>query len=269
MLEIAPGTGMLRQRHHRSSMKLFLSSTLLLLLATASRAAGFDPAHAAFGQVLAARVTNGVVDYAALKAAPTGLADYLGALAAVPEAEFKTWTEPARLAFLLNLYNATTLKLIADHHPVSSIKQIGGLIKGPWKQEVVRAWGRVFTLDELEHKIIRAKYPDPRAHFAMVCAAKSCPPLRSEPYTGDKLAAQLDDQARVFLAQTAKNRVDAAANTLWLSPIFKWFGEDFTAGGKTVPEFVAPFLPEAAAKQVRAGGLKLRFTDYDWSLNGK
>ncbi len=250
-------------------MKPFLVSTLLLSLVIAGRAAGFDPSHAAFGQVLAARVTNGVVDYAALKAAPAGLDGYLATLAAVPEAEFKTWPEPARLAFLLNLYNATTLKLIADHHPVASIKQIGGLIKGPWKQEVVRAWGRVLTLDELEHKIIRAKYPDPRAHFAMVCAAKSCPPLRSEPYVGDKLAAQLDDQARVFLAQTAKNRVEAATSTLWLSPIFRWFADDFTAGGKTVPEFVAPFLPGTAAKRVRAGGLKVKFTDYDWSLNGK
>ena len=258
-----------RRRRRLPSMKPSLISKLLLFLVIAGHAAGFDPTHAALGQVLAARVTNGVVDYAALKAAPAGLDGYLATLAAVPEAEFNAWPEPARLAFLLNLYNATTLKLIADHHPVASIKQIGGLLKGPWKQEVVRAWGRVFTLDELEHKLIRAKYPDPRAHFAMVCAAKSCPPLRSEPYTGDKLAAQLDDQARVFLAQPAKNRVDAAAGTLWLSPIFKWFGEDFTASGKTVPEFVAPFLPEAEAKRVRAGGLKVKFTDYDWSLNGK
>ena len=250
-------------------MKPFLTSTLLLFLVIAGRAADFDPTHAAFAQVLAARVTNGVVDYAALKAAPTGLDGYLAALAAVPEAEFKAWPEPARLAFLLNLYNATTLKLITDHHPVAGIKQIGGLIKGPWKLEVVRVWGRVLTLDELEHKVIRAGYAEPRAHFAMVCAAKSCPPLRSEPYVGDKLAAQLDDQARIFLAQTAKNRVEAATGTLWLSPIFKWFADDFTADGKTVPEFVASFLPEAAAKWVRVGGLKVRFTDYDWSLNGK
>ena len=176
-----------RRRRRLPSMKPFLISKLLLFLVIAGHAAGFDPTHAALGQVLAARVTNGVVDYAALKAAPTGLDGYLATLAAVPEAEFNAWPEPARLAFLLNLYNATTLKLIADHHPVASIKQIGGLLKGPWKQEVVRAWGRVLTLDELEHGIIRAQYPDPRAHFALVCAAKSCPPLRSG---GQLFAAQ-------------------------------------------------------------------------------
>ena len=154
-------------------MKPFLITTLLLFLVITGQAAGFDPAHAAFGQVLAARVTNGVVDYAALKAAPTGLDDYLAMLAAVPEAEFNAWPEPARLAFLLNLYNATTLKLIADHHPVASIKQIGGLLKGPWKQEIVRAWGRVFTLDELEHKLIRAKFDAAADHLSDLVVARA------------------------------------------------------------------------------------------------
>ena len=229
----------------------------------------FDASHQAFARVLSARVSQGKVDYAGLKAAPEALDSYLAALSAVPEAEFKTWTESARLAFLLNLYNATTLKLIADRYPIASIKKAGGLFKGPWSLPVVHVWGRVLTLGDLEHQVIRVQHKDARIHFALVCAAVSCPPLRGEPYVAEKLAAQLDDQGRTFLRQPAKNRVDPSAGVLWLSPIFKWYAADFTADGKTIPEFVAPFFAEADAARIRAGGLKVKFSDYDWALNDR
>ena len=229
----------------------------------------FDASHQAFARVLSARVSQGKVDYAALKAAPEALDSYLAALSAVPEADFKTWPGPARLAFLLNLYNATTLKLIADRYPIASIKKAGGLLKGPWSLPVVHVWGRVLTLDDLEHQLIRAQHKDARVHFALVCAAVSCPPLRGEPYVAEKLSAQLDDQGRAFLRQPAKNRVDTSAGVLWLSPIFKWYADDFTADGKTVPEFVAPFFTETDAARIRAGGLKVKFSDYDWALNDR
>lgn len=229
----------------------------------------FDASHQAFARVLSARVSQGKVDYAGLKAAPEALDSYLAALSAVPEADFKTWPGPARLAFLLNLYNATTLKLIADRYPIASIKKAGGLLKGPWSLPVVHVWGRVLTLDDLEHQVIRAQHKDARMHFALVCAAVSCPPLRGEPYVAEKLSAQLDDQGRTFLRQPAKNRVDDAAGVLWLSPIFKWYADDFTADGKTVPGFVASFFAETDAARIRAGGLKVKFTDYDWALNDR
>jgi len=247
-------------------LRLLAAGLLVLLRAFA---ADFDHTHAALTRVLAATVTNGVVDYAALQASPAGLDAYLAALAAVPEERFKAWTRPQRLAFLLNLYNAATLKLVADHHPVASIRRIGSLLKGPWKQDVVHAWGRVLTLDALEHRTIRPDFGEPRIHFALVCAARSCPPLRGEAYAADRLEAQLDDQARTFLAQPAKNRLDRERRTLWLSPIFDWYAADFTVGGKTVAQFVAPFLPDADAVLVNAGGLAVKFTDYDWSLNGR
>ena len=241
----------------------------LLFAAFAARAVAFDHAHARLAKVLATHVTDGAVDYAALKSSPAGLAAYLDELAAVKEAEFKAWKQPQQLAFLLNLYNAATLRLITDHYPVKSIKDTGSLFKGPWKQEIVRLWGRTTTLDEVEHGILRARYAEPRVHFALVCAAKSCPPLRSEPYVADTLDAQLTDQARRFFAQPAKNRVEAATDTLWLSPIFDWFRADFTKDGRTLEEFVAPFFGVADAKRIRAGGLRVKFTDYDWSLNAK
>ena len=231
--------------------------------------AAFDHSHARLAKVLSASVADGAVDYAALKSSPTELRAYLGETAAVKEAEFNTWTRPQQIAFLLDLYNAVTLQLIADHYPVKSIKEIGGVFGNPWKQEVVHLWGRVTTLDEVEHGLLRARYTEPRVHFALVCAAKSCPPLRAEPYVADRLETQLTEQARTFCAQPAKNRVDAERPVLWLSPIFDWYRGDFTKDGRTLEDSVAPFFPVAEAKRIRDDGLKIKFTEYDWALNEK
>ncbi len=243
----------------------------LLLLATgallASPARAFDQQHLALDGLLKKQVRDGWVHYSALKAQPKALDDYLTELAAVPEAEFRRWPEKDRLAFLINLYNATTLKLIVDHYPVKSIKDIGGFFSGPWKQSVVHLFGQVITLDDLEHGIIRVEYPDARVHFALVCAAKGCPPLRAETYVGSRLDAQLDEQGRVFLAQAAKNRVDEAARVLWLSPIFKWFSGDFERDAGTAVEFAARYFSPPHQILIITGNLQVKYTDYDWTLN--
>jgi hypothetical protein len=244
--------------------------TLLAVLLGAVPARAFDQTHARWGRVLDAFLSSNRVDYAGLKANPAELDAYLAEVAAVPAADFAQWPRADRLALLLNLYNAATFKLIADHHPVKSIRSIGTLPGAAWRMPVVRLGGQLMTLDHLEHQIIRAEYAEPRIHFALVCAAVSCPPLRPEPFTGAKLEAQLDDQTRLFLADTAKNRFDAAAGTLHLSPIFTWFKEDFTAGDTKLESWVKPFLPADAARALGAARrVKVKFTDYDWALNGR
>jgi hypothetical protein len=232
-------------------------------------AAPFDHAHAIFDTVLRKHVSESWVDYGALKADPKPLDTYLDGLAAVSEEEFNRWSEKERLAFLLNLYNAATLKLVVDHYPIKSIKDIGGFRNGPWKQKVVRLFGKVIALDEVEHGLIRAQYHDPRVHFALVCAAKGCPPLRAEAYVAARLDDQLDHQGRVFLGQAHKNRVAAASRTVYLSPIFKWFKKDFEEKSGSVLRFVESYLPEKDRPAVAAGGFKIRYTAYDWSLNDK
>lgn len=244
---------------------LLRCAAFLLAAATAS---AFDHTHAAFEGVLQRHVRDGLVDYAALKAAPRDLDRYLAALAAVPEAEFKAWSEPQRLAFLLNLYNAATLRLILDHYPLTSIRRIGFLPGAAWKKEGVALFGKKVSLDHVEHGIIRPEYPDARAHFALVCAARGCPPLRGEAYVAPRLDAQLDDQGRVFLGDSRKNRVEVATRTVHLSAIFKWFAGDFEAAGGTVLKFVTPFFPDPARAALAAGGdFTIAYTDYDWSLN--
>lgn len=231
-------------------------------------AAEFDQTHAALDRVLKARVKNERVNYVGLKKDSRDLDAWLKSAGAVTEAEFNRWTQPQQLAFLINLYNAATLKLIVDHYPVKSIKDIGNVFKGPWKQEVVPLLGKTVTLDYLEHGVLRKKYTEPRVHFAIVCAAKGCPPLRAEAFVPDKLNEQLDDQGRVFLGTKEKNRFDATARVLYLSPIFKWFSEDFEKKSSSVVKFVTPFFPPEVQKQIQsAKSLDVRYTDYDWSLN--
>lgn len=242
---------------------------LLAFAALAARAAdAFDQTHARFGRVLTACVTNARVDYAKLKADPAELDAYLKEIAAVPAAEFARWAEGDRLALLLNLYNAQTLRLIITHYPVKSIRDIGALSGAAWREPIVRHGGQVMTLDHLEHQLIRVDYREPRIHFALVCAAVSCPPLRAEPFAGARLQAQLDDQARIFLAAAETNRFDAKSGTLHLSPIFKWYEKDFTPSAGSLAAYVKPFLPEAQRNALTdPAKATVKFTDYDWALN--
>lgn len=230
-------------------------------------AAEFDHGHPRFDRVLKARVRDGLVDYQALKASPGDLDGYLAELAAVNEPVFDKWTAPQRLAFLINLYNAATLRLIADHYPIKSIKKIGGLFRGPWDQPVVRLFGRTITLDVLEHQILRVQFDEPRLHFAIVCAARGCPPLRAEAYTAGQLEQQLNDQGKVFLRTASKNSVDLPTRTLTLSPIFKWFAADFERGHGSVIRFVAPFFPDRIRRELDKSGWRVKYSAYDWSLN--
>ncbi len=233
------------------------SAWLCCVVAGSAVAQGFDQSHALYDAVLKAHVVAGQVDYKALKADPAPLDRYLAATATVTEAQVETWTQPQQLAFLINLYNAATLKLIINHYPVESIKDIGGWFKGPWDQPVVRLLGDTITLNHLEHDILRKQYEEPRLHMALVCAAKGCPPLRADAYTAEKLDEQLNDQARVYLTSPAGMRVERDRGVVYLSAIFKWYGRDFAS----VPDFIE----RHSGRDI--GGLKIRYVDYDWSLN--
>ncbi len=243
-------------------------AAILSIAMTAQAAEQFDQSHTRLARVLDAVVKDARVDYAKLKSNPAELDGYLQDVAAVPAAEFARWREADRLALLINLYNAQTLRLIIDHYPLTSIRSIGVLPGAAWREPIVRQGGQIMTLSYLESDVIRADYREPRIHFALVCAAIGCPPLRSEPYVGARLNEQLDDQARRFLATPEKNRFDAASATLHLSPIFKWYQKDFVASAGSLALYVKPFMPEAQhSSSTYPAKVKVTFTDYDWTLN--
>jgi Protein of unknown function, DUF547 len=243
---------------------------LRLAVSFHAHAAGFDQSSALFDQVLKTYVKDARVDYVALKAHPQDLTRYLDQVAAVTKPEFKQWNEQQQIAFLLNAYNAYTLQLILDHYPLNSIKDIGHIWSGPWDQPVVKLFGETTTLSTVENKMLRADYTEPRVHFAMVCASIGCPPLRSEAYVANRLDEQLNDQAKRFMANRSKNRVDAANRIIYLSPIFKWYAEDFQKKAGSVLQFVKPYWPEeerAAVEKLGQDNFEIRYTDYNWSLN--
>ena len=245
-------------------LALFAVALSCATLTSRVAAANFDQSHAIFDGVLKQYVKNSRVGYAALKAHPQDLSRYLDQVAAVSKTEFKNWSEPQQIAFLSNAYNAYTLRLIIDHYPLKSIKVIGSFISGPWDQPVVKLFGETINLNTLEHKVLRVDYAEPRIHFALVCAAKGCPPLRGEAYVGPRLEEQLVDQAKQFLAEATKNRIAATERTVYLSPIFKSYGGDFEKKSGSVLAVLKPYWPENA---IATDGFKIRYTDYDWSLN--
>ena len=216
-----------------------------------------------FTALLQEQVTDtGMVDYAALKQSPGRLNKTLQLMGAVTQKEYSSWEADHQLAFLINLYNAATLKLIIDHYPVDSIRDIGGWFSGPWDQKMVPYLGSTITLNHLEHEIIRKEFAEiPETHFALVCAAMGCPPLRREAYTAANLDAQLQDQMKTFLTNEEKNSKDPERQRLNLSPIFKWYAEDFEKVSGSVQEYLSGFWPEVDEDW------SIRYTDYDWSLN--
>ena len=149
---------------------------------------------------------------------------------------------------------------------MESIKDLGSFFKSPWKKKICRIDGGVITLDDIEHNILRPRFKDPRVHFAVNCASKSCPPLRSEPYQGSILDQQLDDAAQAFINNPLLNRLEG--NKLYVSEIFDWFEEDFN---DDVIGFFLKYARGDLKKQLEAnrGNIKLKYLDYDWSLNGK
>jgi hypothetical protein len=234
----------------------------------AAPAAEFDQTHALYGNVLKRFTKDNLVDYAGLKADRKDLDTYLDQVAAVPEATFQQWSRTDQLAFLINLYNAQTLGLIVDHYPLNSIREIGVFPRAPWKKKIVRLHGAITTLYDLENDLIRRKYPEyPQIHFALVCAAMGCPPMRAEPYAGARLEAQFQDQGKRFMATPHKNRVEAQEKVVYLSKIFDWYAADFGKNSAAIIKFVEPYFPEAARKDLQQGGFKIKHTDYDWALN--
>jgi hypothetical protein len=241
-----------------------------LAFACAGQAATFD--HAAFDGLLRSHVVEGMVDYDAFQAAPE-FAKYLDALA---QADPMALDDAERLAYWINVYNAYTIQLIIKHAERKSIRNInktlGIAAKGPWREKLVRAGGKLYHLDNVEHDVIRKQWREPRIHFALVCAAMGCPPLRREAYTGALLEQQLALQTQQFLRETpAKNRVDVKTGTVHGSMIYvKYYREDFGSTDAAIGRYLAQFYAEGPEKQLLLGGrFKLVETDYDWTLNSQ
>ena len=229
------------------------------------------PHHQLFTDLLSQYVQDGVVNYKNIKS-DKRLSQYIDWLARTDPQTLPNQNE--RLAFWINAYNAYTLKVICDNHPVKSIMDIkdpaGDEKTSVWDRKLVTINGTKMSLNHVEHEIIRPKFKDPRAHFALVCASKSCPALRNEAFEGATLDSQLTEQGREFLADSFRNEFDPVLKEVKLSKIFDWFGSDFGSSDEEVLKYVAQFLPDVLAKSILLSVREwaVSFKQYDWSLNG-
>jgi Protein of unknown function, DUF547 len=242
-----------------SHRKVIPISAFLAFISFVSLAKPVDDTHSLFTQVLRDHVKNGRVDYAAIKH-DQRFVRYLNAVGStVPSA---IADEHDRLAFWINAYNAFTIKLILDHYPVRSIKDITSGGTGPWDIVWIRIGGKEYSLNQIENDIIRKEFHEARIHMALVCAARGCPPLRSEAYVGNQLDEQIDDNTNAFLKDQSRNHYDAREKTLYMSEVFKWYGSDFKERFGSVEAFVRSRLDSLDVQT-------FKYLPYDWQLNGK
>ena len=210
--------------------------------------------------------TAGVrVDYRALR----GTIDWKRLVASVESTDpEKLGSRDAKLAFWSNAYNIFAIDIVVRNDPVESIRDVGSLFRPVWGREAGKIGGRVVSLGEIEHEILRPM-GEPRIHAAIVCASISCPPLRRKPFTAQHLDMQLDDALRTWLAEPRKGiRIDRVSGTVYLSKVFDWFEEDFESAGGVLA-FIAPYLSNTQRVWLErnAQDLDIAYLDYDWGLN--
>ena len=234
-------------------------------------AEGFS--HAGFDEILQTYVhpkgQQSDVDYGGLKKDRAGLDAYIKQVGAVSETDFKSWDPYDQLAFLINAYNAFTLQLVITHYPVVSIKDIGTDEKSVWKREIFQLFGRKISLDYLENEFIRKRYNEERVHFALVCAAVSCPPLRTEAYVGKRLNYHLEEQRAKFIMDKERNYIDETSKTLYLSKVFSWFSADFENSFKPTKRPTKFYVLQTifGTKNMPQENYTVEFLPYDWALN--
>ena len=253
----------INQMLSRAVLALMIAAAVVVdMQVLASTGSSVD--HSLYGELLRKYVLDGKVNYAGFQAEEAKLNQYLDLLQSV---DLKTLSRKEQFAFYANAYNAWTIKLILTKYPdIKSIKELGFLNAGPWKKKVVRLRAETVSLDHIEHDILRPHFKDPRVHFAINCAAKSCPPLRSEPYRADILDQQLDDSTLSFINNPKSYRLEG--KSFYVSRIFKWFSEDFN---EDVLGFYLKYATGDLKKELaaRSDQIIVKYLEYDWSLNGK
>lgn len=252
-------------------MKYKILVALFILISNVS-AKNID--HSIFTEILKKYNHNGLVDYKNLKNEKK-LDLYLKNLSSVNPNKLET--DAAKIAFWINVYNAFTIKAIVDNYPVESINDLhtGGLILGTilsttiWDEDFIKLNGIEYSLNDIEHKILRKKFKEPRIHFAIVCASISCPKLREEAYTESKLDLQLKDQAKIFFNDESRNKFDLENQKAYLSKILDWFEEDFGDSEQHVLKFVAEYLNKNLKENIlnNIDSWSIDYLDYDWGLN--
>lgn len=209
--------------------------------------------HQLWNSILKENVSKeGLVDYQGINS-DQSFQTYLDLLAANHPND--SWTKNEQLAYWINAYNAFTVKLIIDNWPVSSIKDISS----PWKKSFIKIDKQTYSLNDIEHEILRKRFNEPRIHFAINCASFSCPVLAPYAFQSKTINVQLDEVTSSFMNDPKRNEI--GKEVIRISKIFKWFTGDFTRNG-TLAEFIDLYTPVRITNAT-----KIEYLEYNWSLN--
>lgn len=203
--------------------------------------------------------TEGFVNYDAFKADEAQLDNYLSHLeSTTPD---NSWSENQLKAFWINAYNAYTIKLILENYPLKSIMDIKKDGKTAWKIPFAKVGGETYTLDEIEHTILRKKYFDPRIHVGVNCASISCPKILNKAFTAVNIDSELEELMKEFVNDSSRNKL--GKKKVQISSIFDWFKDDFTKNGSVI-DYLNKYANTAINPKAKISYLK-----YDWRLNSK
>lgn len=196
--------------------------------------------------------SSGVVNYNGFKKDEAKLNAYLSTLEKTRIE--KNWSRNKKLAFWINAYNAFTIKLILKNYPLKSIMDLNN--GKPWDVKWIKIDQRTLSLNNIENDIIRPKFNEPRIHFAVNCAAKSCPPLLNKAWTSSNLNSNLERQTKSFINNSKYNTI--TANNVEVSKIFDWYGKDFGD--------LSAYLNKYSKTKI-GKGTSVNFKAYNWELN--
>ena len=233
--------------------------TLLFLIFSVGVLAGVPDAkisHENWDKLLQANVSeSGDVNYEGFKSSIAKLDQYLSSLSkASPKSD---WSRNEKLAYWINAYNAFTIKLILNNYPLTSIQEING--GKAWDLKFIEIEGSKYSLNQIENEIIRPQFKEPRIHFAVNCAAKSCPKLNNQAFMPSDLDRQLEKMTVEFVNNSQKNQLKE--QSISISKIFDWYKQDFTANGTLID-----FLNKYSEVKI-ASSASVSFKDYNWELN--
>ncbi len=206
--------------------------------------------------------TDGFVDYKGFIGDSSELNKYLKLLSSAHPND-KNWSKNEQMAYWINAYNAFTVKLIVQNYPVASIKDIKhgvAFVNSVWDIKWIKIEGYTYDLNNIEHNILRPVFKDARIHAAVNCASFSCPRLRNEAFTAEKLENQMEDAMKKFVNDPTRNKI--TAQKVEISEIFKWFRNDFERDGGSVRGFINKFSTQKIGEKT-----DLNYLTYDWRLN--
>lgn len=228
--------------------------------------------HQSWNLLLKRYVQEGFVDYRSWHGVQKDkdlLQGYVAKLSGYCKSEFTKLTDAARFALVLNLYNASVIDLILKHYPLASINDIDdGSVKVFDKPILNLKWygSKKVSLNALENTIIRPDFKDPRIHFALVCAAKSCPRLSNKAYLPDVIDKQLETQTNKFFRDETQVSYSQNDKTISVSKIFEWYRKDFEITSGSLKAYLYREL--AKVKKVPPSkDAAVEFRAYSWKLN--